>query len=494
MKNNYTFMHRIDTGSSSVVPPDEQSNQPTADLPEKTQIEFTPERREYLLEAVDGGLEFIIRESLKRNEGNSGVIYAIEISSFSKELTDALRELGLDFGASEKAMKVMKVYYPGDGEREYERHLAAYKMLQTAQGTLDIARVPQPYIFRDIELSEETAEKLCRDSGRLDRPNRAELFLMDYIEGDDLATLTYRKLLEVQPDSEAMLNKYGVRVKAGETVADTLRELDLKTLQLILFKEIGLEQRNDNMLPGSQQEQLLDRRNAKKILRQVGRSSRIKLNPLITTQVRNLLQVLHNNGLAHRDMHPRNVVITGDPFAVEPEAVPAQAYVIDFGSAQSFTGNYLDAREALYISPSGERRPDDDDIISFLTALEQRTEVSRLQGVTLAEYQAGQAESFIKTPAKKKRFEALNESLSKMFEVAAQQRTTAEYMYSQIRVVADAPERKALQFLASLVAIVDQAPDQASKAKAIIENLLDSSVLTTEEKRVLKENLELFEK
>jgi tRNA A-37 threonylcarbamoyl transferase component Bud32 len=458
-----------------------------ADLSTK-KARLTPEDREQMLELIDASLEYMIQESMPYNEGNNGVIYTLKMESMTPTFREAMKQLGYDLEGT-KAAKVLKAYFSGEGRQEHGHQLAASQALADKKGDSSYACVPEPYIFRDIELDEETAEKLQRDTGRRDRPNRAEIFLMDYVPGEDLATSVYRKILETVPDPEFMLGKYGVRLAPGESIADAIRGLRLDELQTILGQEIGLQSRSDNMLPGGAEEQAVNRANAKKILQVARRSGKMVPDSRIGEQLSNSIKALHDAGIAHRDMHPRNVMVEGDPFGVD-SSEPPRVYIIDFGSAQQFKpGTYSQARESLYVNNSGERRPPDEDILAFLKGLNP-AEGQAEQGSELGfeEFVATQEKRFAKQSSAKKKFDRIRDQTLVALESLSKYPESAVVHYQRGDFAAPKPAERALLFVYALSEIVKQQPDKLEKVRAIIGHLMPK--VSEPEQKVLRQMLD----
>jgi hypothetical protein len=95
-----------------------------------------------------------------------------------------------------------------------------------------------------------------------------------------------------------------------------------------------------------------------------------RIHPGVLAQVKNAMQLLHENGISHRDGHHRNFMIAGD---YSPDAVKTpQTYIIDFGSAISFEGEYEENKHKIYREGWGSedpKRQTDEDIVELIEHL-----------------------------------------------------------------------------------------------------------------------------
>jgi serine/threonine protein kinase len=294
-----------------------------------------PEEREHIMreaveQLIDHALEdLIIGHSRKVNEGNNGVIFHLDLRGIEPASLAELKRQGIELG-EEQAVKVLKVYFGGNGKLEFNLQSRAYRLLEGQEG---VARIPRPILYRDIQLTTEGKKELRTRGVRTEK--RVEILLMEFVPGIDLATLLYR---------EALRRRYP---ELYPTLEDTT-SLPLSTLMMDVASALGLER------PGgkgaTETERAFERRkvemaNAKKLfdfLRQKG----FVLPARIVQLLERTVACLHEDGMIHRDMHERNIMLT-HPSDLQNSDV----YLVDFGSARSFSGPYRGQEQSLYEDP-----------------------------------------------------------------------------------------------------------------------------------------------
>jgi tRNA A-37 threonylcarbamoyl transferase component Bud32 len=140
--------------------------------------------------------------------------------------------------------------------------------------------------------------------------DRAEILIMDYINGKDLGTTMY----------DHVLTKLGYE-------SDSLAVMSYSEKEQEVGKAIGFEQPD---LSSSTQEELDSARaltfarNEVKLLKYLKKDGFV-LDPTILTAIENTIRLLHQNGLYHNDLHKQNVMIGED----------GRVYLIDFGRADT---------------------------------------------------------------------------------------------------------------------------------------------------------------
>jgi serine/threonine protein kinase len=164
---------------------------------------------------------------------------------------------------------------------------------------------------------------------------------MDFIEAEDFATIALREVILRSPVAE--LSKYGLR--EGEPVGDFVGSFhDIAMLHDLVGRLLHLEnpQRADkNGMPYTDRAALL--RNSKRIFSFLT-SRGWSVHPRISRQLANTMTALHEAGIQHRDAHERNIMIAGDPTSEN-----AQAYLIDFGTANHRSYSEEEVRDEMAI-------------------------------------------------------------------------------------------------------------------------------------------------
>ncbi|MCX6778639.1 MAG: phosphotransferase [Candidatus Magasanikbacteria bacterium] len=276
---------------------------------------------------IDTQIEVILRRAEKINEGNNGIICLINIKDIPElealRKTLGKREINLD---QKQAIKILKIYKPGTGQKEFELQKKAHEIL-TAANVANTARIPSPIMFRDVAIETATQDRL-NTMGSKSNSNRAEVIIMDYIPGDDLATFLFREAVKMLPnyaDNPESVDQY-----------------DFQSLYRILSEELKFvvpDRSKANMEQAEQQSFEHNMNLVYKFLQQTGytkKPEKIELLQKIETQIRNAVNLLNQNGLVLRDGHQRN-------FLISQQDGETQVYVIDFGDARAFTGQMTES-------------------------------------------------------------------------------------------------------------------------------------------------------
>lgn len=279
---------------------------------------------------IDLEIERLLLERFKKfNEGNNGVVLRLDVANLPDDVKDSLKERGIEFPDGVSVAKVLKVYKSGMGRKEYEMQQRAHAIAALHDDDPDYARVPRTHFFRDMELGDALRENLVRQSTTFKAGTRIEMLMMDEVKGDDIATALYKEVVRTHPRTRHL---------AGEADAMTFDDLAEEVAVALDFASPGGKSR-DEAERGFEARKVLDA-NAKKIYAYLERTG-ARLHPGIVEKITNTMNAFHKNGIAFRDGHPRNFMVTGDPFVRggEPGRTP-ETHVIDFGAAIAFEGPY----------------------------------------------------------------------------------------------------------------------------------------------------------
>lgn len=282
-------------------------------------------KREEIEKFIDASLEELLeRHMTKFDEGNNGVVLRLRMQDIPPKLVDSLKEHGIELG-DDKVAKILKIYGGGRGKQEFEMQKKAHELVAAQGDRADLATVPKPYFFRDLEIGDAAKDRVSQFTGKKSG-DRVEMFLMDYVPGDDLAKILYKELVKRHPKTV--------------DVANQVDELPFAELQDRVFQAI------DAAVPGGKSRDVGERdfemrkifdANAEKIYTFLERSG-FHVDPGVVDQIENTMKLFHENGIAFRDGHQRNFMVTGD-IAASP-GKPAKVSIIDYGSAISFKGPY----------------------------------------------------------------------------------------------------------------------------------------------------------
>jgi len=266
---------------------------------------------------VEKALNHMLKKAEYHNEGNNGVIMFLDTRDFPRELLDIF---GIEGGAeNDYAIKVLKIYQAGTIIKEYEDQKKGYDLVEEQDEKKDFAKVPKPYLMSDVALSPEVKNILEKKGANLKGDN-VEMMVMDYVPGDDLATIIYHEVLRVNPDP------------AGEIKWDD-KKVDFFKLQQAVFRALNMAVKVSGKAgvgEESYEERKLRMENAEKIISAV--EGRAVFETSIINQIRNTLNLFKANGINLSDTHDRNFMIVGDPWRDGDKNNPPQVYVIDFGA------------------------------------------------------------------------------------------------------------------------------------------------------------------
>jgi len=281
-----------------------------------------------LTEAVD----FLRRElseliksgGRKIKEGNNGIIISLEeglVRSFFKKQN-------LDVSDS-VVSKILKIYRAGDAEREAGFQNDAYEIIEKAKlhnPDLKYADIPKMHLYQTLETGQikDFLDHECGLNGKVGE--KIEVIIMDEMPGEDLATVMYREIL----------NKVLADRRLRQNVADLenwskedFDNMSFENLMLHVGRALKLETPTAKDIVDPMKMRGISQRNAKKIKKHIGY---LPVLADIFERLKNTVKVLHENGLYHRDLHERNVMVSGS-------GKDLKVSLIDFGSAAKIGGN-----------------------------------------------------------------------------------------------------------------------------------------------------------
>ncbi|MFA6603885.1 MAG: hypothetical protein WCT10_03530 [Patescibacteria group bacterium] len=313
------------------------------------ETEATPEKER----RIDAALEDLLELHLvKLGEGNNGVILKFDENELPTEIFEELKACDIILGP-DQATKIIKIYHGGVGKREYDLQCRAREIAELKADDPDYASVPRAYLYRDLPITKKSVRDRLRNLTKEDLPtDRVELFMMDLIKGDDLAIGLYKEIIRRHPKT--------IHLAAD---VDSMRFEDLmQTVSEILqFNAPGGKAKD----PAARdfEETKVFSENSEKIFRFLGESG-FRVDSAIITQIKNTMDLFHQNGLAYRDAHHRNFLIRGgieQPPAGSASERP-KVFIIDYGNAVEFDQEYSDD----LLVEGTKRYPDDHAVVRTL--------------------------------------------------------------------------------------------------------------------------------
>lgn len=438
------------------MPPEaRQPEQPPAPQERQPNSERT-EDREAVEKFIDASLEELCERYLtKFNEGNNGIVLKMRIEDIPSTLVDALREHDINLDA-DKIAKILKIYSAGRGKQEYDMQKKAYDIVEAQQDGRAYAKVPKPYFYRDFAVGDAAKDRLSRMTGK-GFADRAEMFMMDFVPGDDVATILYKEVVKRHPKTVDLLND--------------LNNVPFTELQDRVFQALDL--RMPGGKGGNQAERDFEmnkvfNENAEKIHAYLEKKG-FHVNPAIIEQIENTVDAFHKNGLAFRDGHHRNFMVVGDvsvPADGSRPEKPPQVFVIDYGSATEIAGRKLEDVFAESDGDAVRRYPDDlavaRSLKRFTTPPAERTGGEEKKLLEELKKKRAQIERNPKLGARMS--EALRKAEGGTFDAVAEFRSLVGYGVPS--------EGNVDAFLTLVAAVAEASPDSVAKLKEGITTLM----------------------
>lgn len=274
-------------------------------------------------------LEFdrFLLEHAPVNSGTKALIFKVEAAEIPAEVAEKYTTAGSK--TDNAALKVLKVYNRGRGEAEFQAQMHAYQMVEQARlSGQDVAWVPTPLEWQSVRIEDETKKVLNTEGAHL-LSNDAELLVMDFVEGEDLATVFYKWIIEHVPADKQYL--------VQNVNPSNFEDLQRAVSEILEFIRPGGKGSNEAARVG--EERRVTNMNAEKTYRFLKKSG-FRLNPRVIAQIKNTFRIFKDNGFYHNDDHERNFMVTGD-YSGDGEV---QAYVVDFDKAgqlaEGHTGDF----------------------------------------------------------------------------------------------------------------------------------------------------------
>lgn len=285
-------------------------------------------------DVLEGALEAALLQAQKINEGANGIIAKVDFRKLPEDLRHRL--LGDVDIPDESVIKLMKFYRPGSGKKEFEAQRMIHEALSGVEG---VASVPKPYLYYDLEIRTPELRQALSKNIQLESFNdRVEVFIMDYIEGDDLVTQFFREIVRRHP-----------RFRHKSAVAD---ELTYSELESMVPGKIGYDRpggKGKSLFEQQVEKQEVYNRNAQK-LKAALKDIQFSVDPALYAMLKKTMDELHSKGIFHRDLHERNIMIGKD----------GKLFLIDFGTA-------LFARQERYsVDPYEGGMLNDDYLLTLL--------------------------------------------------------------------------------------------------------------------------------
>lgn len=277
--------------------------------PKKSEV---PENRDNSIEQnelVDAALEALVSNSRYLDSGNNGVIRTMILKDAPDNIKKIFKEETGEDSESEYAIKLLKIYSEGLGEKEFLMQKKAYELISSLGDGKNFAKIPKPILYRKLEIKQEAVREMLKNDG-ISAPKKVEILVMDMIEGEDLAKNLYKTIIRHGNNQEE----------------SSLEHMPIEDLQAMVSHILDFHAPKNRIDAEAMNRVFRD--NAKKIipfLRKKGIDKPV-LDPDIIEKLKNTINLLHNNGIYHRDLHERNVMLRDNDGERD-------VFIIDFGSA-----------------------------------------------------------------------------------------------------------------------------------------------------------------
>lgn len=249
-------------------------------------------------ESIESFLDEAIHQSPIIGSGRDGIVLKVNTKNLSKQSSEAIKSINQeDEGeVNDFAIKILKIYRPGTGSIEFDFQKKAYEILKKETGC---AKVPKPILLHTKHLSESDILFLKNQNHALEED--AEIILMDFVNGKDLATHIYDFILSVNGyDDESILN------------------MSFLQKQSFISAILNFEQPQNNL--DDFKNIISERDNLRKMINYL-RKRKFVINQEVLTKIERAIEVLESNFIFHNDLHERNVMIDAN----------GEVFIIDFG-------------------------------------------------------------------------------------------------------------------------------------------------------------------
>ncbi|HVO28681.1 MAG TPA: hypothetical protein VMT81_01725 [Candidatus Paceibacterota bacterium] len=303
---------------------------------------------------INRSIEQMLLSCERAGEGGKAVVLKLSMDNTAPEWQPALDALEIEGSESDKAIKLFKLYLPNKGAWEYKMHQRAYEAIRNAseEERENMAQVPALSSMHEVHLEEEVRRAIEGKFSVSISGSESQLIAMEYIDGEDLATVFYKWILE----HERLFS-------AEETDAMTFAQLYEAVAGRLHFEQLPDEVVHD---PRALElaEWKISANNTNKLYDYL-RKQKFPLPPQVAAQVENTLKILHRNHITHGDAFERNIMVTGGMQALRSRRnlEGERSYLIDFGEAKDHFVEGVDefavVRRLKKLTRSGEEEQRD---------------------------------------------------------------------------------------------------------------------------------------
>jgi len=270
-----------------------------------------------------------LKEGRKINEGNNGIIVKVEGEGLNQEI----KKINSKFEGQPLVSKLFKINSIVEVGNEYSVMSEARNVLGTAfenepEKEDEYAKIPRAHVNYSLtNLDTEMVDILSSYGVSALEGGSVDVIIMDAIEGKDFNTILFEEVVKKIPE---------------------LRDReDLKNLDNVSFRKLSYEAQVALGYSKPSQKGIVEdnvyRENMGKILDffgigkgKPGAGTGLNFPKSFFDKITNTIKLLNKNGIYHRDLHARNIMIdkNGEPFIVD-----FGSGLIDRNNADPYFGN-----------------------------------------------------------------------------------------------------------------------------------------------------------
>lgn len=261
--------------------------QPIPDIEPIIEEMENSDRVKEILETVDSFIKLHLHYEYKDNEGQDALIFKLSLETDLESLSAEDRSEVEAYIGAQKSLKILKVSSPEKAAREYEWQLKAWHVYDAIPSDEkgDYAAIPKPFRQHTIDVDNQTRERLNRQNANLES-DKVSAILMEWVEGEDLLTSIFRKFLsQSRAYAELALNP----------------KVDLQSLMIAVNNEFNSKGVDYHSLSVVDQ--------YTKLFQAISSRNDQVLTRKQIDQIENTINLLHQNGIYHNDLHLRNFVV-----------------------------------------------------------------------------------------------------------------------------------------------------------------------------------------
>jgi serine/threonine protein kinase len=273
-------------------------------------------------------------------EGGRAVVIKISPDHVSQELRAAFSSLSAENDAENKAVKLFKLYLPNKSKNEYEIHTKVQDLIEDLPDEVrdEYARVPKLSTARDVSFTSDMRHKLEEHFSIPPLGERSTLIAMEYIDGEDLATIFYKWILEQNDPSSG--NR---ALTAQQTDAMGFEQLYLKVSQKLDLEGLASGEIDAPQHVIDQADWKVSQRNTDKIYAYL-RKNNFPMPSNVGNRVEKTLKLMHGEHMTHGDAYEKNIMITGGSKVLREKGTleGEDTVLIDFGESRSYFVDQVD--------------------------------------------------------------------------------------------------------------------------------------------------------